>query len=117
MARKLFLISAVALLASVWVVSCGTKKEESTAGQARDSVTVTLTGVDSVSVLNLLRQSHQVVFRQTAMGSFVTSIDSIAGSHKAFWVYSVNDTTPEIACDKMLTRAGDKVVWHLRKAK
>ncbi len=117
MSRKLFLISALTLATWFWVVSCGSKKEERSTAQSRDSVTITLTGVDSVSVLDLLKQSHQVLFRQSAMGSFVTSIDSIAGSHGAFWVYSVNDTTPEVACDKMITRSGDKVVWHLRKAK
>ncbi|MBU0983463.1 MAG: DUF4430 domain-containing protein, partial [candidate division Zixibacteria bacterium] len=32
-----------------------------------------------------------------------------------FWVYSVNDTMAQTACDKYVTSTGDRIVWHYRK--
>ena len=81
----------------------------------RDSVVIELTGADSVTVFDLLKAGHRVDYLATAGGVFVKSIDSIANGTSVFWVYSVNDTNPKVAADRMLTRTGDRVVWHFRK--
>jgi hypothetical protein len=81
----------------------------------RDSVVVELTGTDSVSVFDLLKATHKVDYLSTAGGVFVKAIDSVANGTSTYWVYSVNDTTPKVAADRMLTRTGDRVVWHFRK--
>ena len=96
------------------------KKPASTADTARsstaqDSVLVELTGRDSVSVFDLLRQSHAVCFQESMGGVFVKQIDSAKNSASAFWIYSVNDTMPKVAADRLLTRTGDRVKWHFRK--
>lgn len=85
-----------------------------TAATSRDSVVVDLAGQDSLTVFDLLQLDHQVDYRATAMGVFVTAIDSVSQSDRAYWIYSINDTMPKIAADKMLTRAGDRIRWHLR---
>ena len=82
---------------------------------ARDSLTIVLTGQDSVSVFELLKQSHQVDSWSTAIGVFVNGIDTMRNSPRVFWIYSVNDSMPDIASDRKITKAGDKVVWHFRK--
>lgn len=80
----------------------------------RDSVVFDLAGQDSLSVFDLLQLDHQVDYRSTAMGVFVTAIDSISQCDHAYWVYSINDTMPKLAADRMLTRSGDRIRWHLR---
>ncbi len=81
-----------------------------------DSLTIELTGLDSLSVFELLQKSHKVNYHPTALGVFVTGIDSLKNDSHHFWVYSVNDSFPQIASDKYLTATGDRVVWHYRKA-
>ena len=81
-----------------------------------DSVVIVLAGEDSVSVLELLQREHRVEFKSSVMGKFVTAVDSLAGDRSVFWVYTVNDTSPMVACDRMLTADGDTVRWHFRKS-
>lgn len=116
---------AIAAIATVVLVSCGEQKRTNAGSSGRnniaseaaklDSVTIELTGADSVSVFDLLRRAHKVDSYSTAVGEFVSGIDTVKNSARAFWVYSVNDTMPEIASDKKLTKTGDRVVWHYRK--
>lgn len=80
-----------------------------------DSLVIQLTGVDSITVLDLLVADHQVDYRNTAAGAFVTAIDGVESAADWFWVYSVNDTFPSMACDRHLTSNGDRVRWHFRK--
>lgn len=105
------------LLPGCWLIACtgsSDKPADTTAAAPRDSVVVTLLCEDSISVLGLLQQAHQVEFRSSAMGAFVTSIDSVAGGGDAFWLYSVNDTMVPLAADRMIVQPGDTVRWHLR---
>lgn len=96
-------------------VFCGSRSDDnSDAASANDSVVVELTGGGYLSVLELLRETHQVDYKSSSMGVFVTGIDSIGNSADHFWVYSVNDTMPKIACDRLITRQGDRVRWHFR---
>ena len=82
---------------------------------SRDSAFIELTGADSITVFDLLKSAHQVDYLVTAGGVFVKSIDSVTNGTSVFWIYSVNDTNPKVAADRMLTRTGDRVVWHFRK--
>jgi hypothetical protein len=104
-------------------LSCGTrqaepKSKDTVSGSAqldKDSVSIALAGRDSVDVLALLREKHQVAAKATLAGTFVEGIDEVHNGARAYWVYTVNDSSPEVACDKYLTRNGDRVVWHFRK--
>lgn len=80
-----------------------------------DSICINLIGEDSVSVFDLLMRNHEVANRTSAMGMYVTGIDSMHNSRDAFWLFSVNDTMPQSSCDQVITRTGDKVTWHYRK--
>ena len=114
----------VTIIILTLVISCGKKQSDQSSANAtnlasvmadKDSVTIPLVGQDSVTVFDLLKQSHQIDSWPTALGRFVNGIDSFKNSAHAFWVYSVNDTMPDIASDKRFTRAGDKVIWHFRR--
>ena len=95
----------------------GSGKQENAASESAsgDSLTIALTGEDSISVFDLLKRSHQVDSWSTAVGVFVNGIDSMKNGPRVFWIYSVNDSMPDIASDRKITKAGDKVVWHFRR--
>lgn len=94
---------------------CGSRSDDnSDAASANDSIVVELTGGGYLSVLELLEKSHQVDYKSSSMGVFVTGIDSVDNNSDHFWLYSVNDTMPKIACDRLITRQGDRVRWHFR---
>ncbi len=82
---------------------------------ASDSLRIELRGLDSVTVLDLLQAQHEVATKSSAMGVFVTAIDSLESGMDVFWLFSVNDTMPQVGCDQMYTRTGDRVIWHYRK--
>ena len=120
---RISLTAAMYALAVMLLVGCGSRQEAKTgakpaqaSGSAKDSLAISLVGRDSVSVFDLLKESHKVETVPSALGVFVKGIDSIANSSHASWVYSVNDSMPQIASDKCLTKTGDRVVWHYRKA-
>lgn len=80
-----------------------------------DSLVIDLVGVDSLTVLDLLKAEHQVDYRSTISGVFVTMIDSTESGSNYFWIYSVNDTMPPLACDQLVTLEGDRVRWYFRR--
>ena len=117
----------VAVLSTFLLSSCDskTKKEsdlkQSEAGDSTalspppDSVVIELAGADSQTVFDLLEDSHEVEYKSSVIGIFVTAIGSIENSAGAYWMYSVNDSVPQVACDKYVTKNGDVVKWHFRK--
>ena len=113
------LIAAFVFCAVFALAACSAKKETkpdtAAATEQKDSLTITLTGQDSVSVFTLLTKTHQVDFVSSAMGVFVKGIDSIDNDTDYFWMYSVNDTLAPVAADQLVTRTGDRVVWHFRQ--
>ncbi|MFZ1684866.1 MAG: DUF4430 domain-containing protein [Candidatus Zixiibacteriota bacterium] len=112
------LIAGSALIACL-LTSCGNKGKKDQADisvpSGADSTVIALVGRDSVSVLDLLKESHTVNSWGTVMGTYVESIDSLKNSSTVFWIYSVNDSIPQVASDKWMTRTGDRVAWHFRK--
>lgn len=105
---------------------CGCRSTRETSGRVsdtvsqveaekRDSLVIDLAGVDSATVLDLLFSSHRVDYRSTTAGAFVLAIDSVRTSPAYFWLYSVNDSMPPMACDRYVTRRGDRVRLQFRK--
>ena len=103
-------------LTVAWCV-CGKGKQDP--GRASrppaDSLAIELAGASGYSVLELLRREHEVEARETVTGAFVIAIDSVENGQGYFWVYSVNDSMPRVACDRYITGNGDVVRWHFRK--
>ena len=102
------------------LVGCGGSSDhqkDASKPDSRDSVVVTLTGRDSVSVFDLLKARHHVDYMSSAMGVFVSGIDSVVNGNGHYWVYSVNDTMGSVASNKYVTHDSDRVVWHFRGPK
>lgn len=121
--RIIFILTILSLVS--FLIQCSREKEKSyseisrdLAGSptARDSLVIELDGIDSMSVFDLLVEKHDVKFKATLQGVFVTAIDSIKGGEGYFWIYLVNDSAAQKACDKYLTKNGDKIKWLLRKS-
>jgi hypothetical protein len=114
----------VFLLFAMSIASCGQKEESASikvetdtipATGGEDSLTIALTGRDSVTVFDLLVESHQVDYAQSSMGVFIKTIDSVTNSSGVFWLYSINDSMASVAADKYITKDNDRVIWHFRK--
>ncbi|MBD3401878.1 DUF4430 domain-containing protein [candidate division GN15 bacterium] len=103
----------VLLIVFTSAISCGRRKTE---GDPKDIATIELTGRDSTTVFELLNEAHEVQFKQSSLGTFVTGIDTLEVTPETFWVYTVNDSMPDVGADRCTTQAGDRVVWHLREA-
>lgn len=116
----LALLFAFALAVSLNLVHCSKpEKEEAVTKTERavpyDSLVIALQGVDSINVLELLLLTHEVDYLTTAGGAFVRSIDSVHGTDDFVWIYSVNDTMPNMAADRYVTGGSDTVKWHFRR--
>ena len=106
------------LLATL-LIGCAAKEEASDKdgtdkAVSRDSVEIVLVAHDSLSAYDLLAESHEVGAKETAMGVFVSAVDSVENFSGGYWIYSVNDTSPKVAADKLITNRGDTVKWHFR---
>jgi len=105
----------ISLLACAGDNQSSERTDTGAAATRSDSVVVELAGIDSLTVLDLLLTTHEVDYRPSVAGAFVTSIDSLENSSDCSWVYSVNDTMAQVACDKYITSNGDRVKWHFRR--
>jgi hypothetical protein len=122
--RRVLFLTLISVFPSIF--ACNANKHQNDrenqsdtvpAAAKRDSIVIELVGADSQTVFDLLQSSHQVTYRSTAAGVFVTAIDSIENGGGAYWIYSVNDSLPQVACDRYITKDGDIVRWHFRKAR
>lgn len=80
----------------------------------RDSVVIIMTGGDSLSVFDILRQSHKIEHRATSTGVFVTAIDDVHKTDNADWIYTVNNSMIPVAADKYIVDAQDTIRWILK---
>ena len=109
-------IVSVLLLVSGCAGNGGEREGAARVDTSSDSLTLVMSSEDSVSVLDLLRRHHEADIRSSALGSFVTAIDSIENGGGAFWVYSVNADLPQTAADNYMVGPKDTVRWHFRRA-
>ena len=120
-------LAVIGLIAMLTFTTCGNQAKQTAKNtsstdttlvtEPQDSVVIDLTGEDSVSVFELLRRNHNVDYKSTTMGVFISGIDGLKNGSGVYWIYSVNDTTPQVASDRVLTKSGDRVQWHFRKQK
>jgi len=100
----------------VLLAGCGADADNTGSTVAMyDSLVIKLDGIDSVSVFDLLTENHRVDYISTGMGVFIKAIDSIENGSGVYWLYSVNDTTAQIAADRYITSDGDRIRWHFSK--
>ena len=117
--------TAFFLILCLLFISCSRKEEKNyadiskelaTSDNARDSLVIELEGTDSMSVFDLLLNEHDVKFKSSLQGVFVAAIDSVKTGDGYYWIYTVNDSAAQTACDKYITRNGDRIKWLFRKS-
>lgn len=115
--RLKIILILITVIFSFIFISCSEPKQDDTKTESKyhDSLIVELEGSDSLTVLEILKLNHSVATKSTAMGEFVTGIDSTQIGDGYFWVYTVNDTTAKIACDLMRVNKTDRIKWYFRK--
>ncbi len=113
-------------LALVLAVSCGKKEDETTTADDQDikraaladpadSLILEMTGIDSLTVFDILVKKHEVKHMTSLKGAYVIRIDSISNEGGFYWLYSVNGVMGDVACDRQVTKAGDAIRWHYRQ--
>ncbi|RKX29989.1 MAG: hypothetical protein DRP47_00370 [Candidatus Zixiibacteriota bacterium] len=124
--KTVSLIIAVLVVCLVYPLACIKKVDDNsttggidsdTVGKEgyTDSIVIEIAGAESMTVLDVLESNHQVEKKSSVMGVFVTGIDSVENGDGMYWLYSVNGSVGQVACDRFLTRTGDTVCWHFRK--
>ena len=65
------------------------------------------------SVFVQTRSHFNVDYDSLSMGVIIKSIDGIAASKTAFWLYDVNGKSASVACDALIPNEGDTIEWRL----
>ena len=115
-----YILAALVMFCMVSLVAgCGADKsggaKTAVLSDKADSLTIELDGRDGLSVLDLTTAKHEVESHESPMGTFVKSIDSVASGDGYWWLFTVNDSTINTACDKYITKNGDVIKWHFKK--
>ena len=73
-----------------------------------DSVSV----ANGTSVLNALNSTYNVSYSKSSMGYFVNSIKGVSSNRTHYWMYFVNNETPEVGVGKYSLEEGDGVIFR-----
>lgn len=113
------------MTALVSIITCSNKEADKSqadqdikkAGLAdpTDSLILEMTGIDSMTVFDILKREHNVKNMTSLKGSYIIQIDGIPNQGGYYWVYSVNGVMGDVACDKYVTKTGDTILWHYRQ--
>ena len=118
MRKLLYPAFVAALFTCLFLLGCGPDSGDDrldgsgTAADSAGSLAITLLATDSVTVLDLLKVDHTVEYHSSAMGLFVTAIDSVTSGAGRFWTYTVNGRIISQACDRYRVGPGDTVIWR-----
>ncbi len=112
-------IIRVSILTLIFSFGCNKSNTDKTnptdlSNSPQDSLVITLEGIDSVSVFDILESEHELDYKSSAVGNFVYGIDSVQNTSGYYWIYTVNDSSAKIACDKYITNNADIIKWHFR---
>jgi hypothetical protein len=110
------ILTTLIIFCLITINNCSKKEIETNTKDfiVQDSLVIIYNGVDSMNVLEILLENHDVNMVSSGLGTFVKGIDNIENSSKAFWLYSVNDTIADRAADNYMTNNNDIVKWHYR---
>ena len=80
----------------------------------RDSIDSTMVDVNnSTSAFKALNMTHEVGYRESSYGYFVTSINGVSGNETQYWIYQVNGETPEVGSGKYQLSGEDSLRFSL----
>jgi len=110
---KIALVGFVGL-SVVFLAGCRSKTANVEQTSVVQEKMIEYAGEDGKSVCDILKAKYQIESTTSDFGMMVNSINGLKATDKEFWLYSVNDKSGEVACDKQQTNAGDKVKWEYK---
>ncbi|KKQ74263.1 MAG: cell wall anchor domain-containing protein [Berkelbacteria bacterium GW2011_GWB1_38_5] len=69
-------------------------------------------GQNDKTVLDLLKQTHEVKSESSSVGVFVTSIDGSENQSDSFWMFYVDNQLAPVGPDQYKTKDGEKIEWR-----
>ena len=102
---KKFAVAILCVLVISAMIACGHKGEilkEFSFDAVADS-----------TVFDQTRARFTVDFESSSMGVFIKSIDGVANTKSAYWLFYVNDQPASQAANTLTPQAGDKISWRL----
>lgn len=80
------------------------------------SSTISYSGVDGKTALELLKSSHKIETQSfSGVGEFVKSIDGVTPDKDHFWAFYVNGKTSTVGASSYTSKSSDKIEWKLDK--
>ncbi len=75
--------------------------------------TISYTGEDGATVLELLKRNHEVI----ESSGFVEGIDGRVGSSNNYWLWYVNGQEGPVGAAEYKTKAGETIEWRFVETK
>ena len=76
-----------------------------------------ITVASEASVLESLRNLHEVQIKEFDFGKLVEVIDGVKSGDGIYWIYYVNGTMGQVGANQYRLKPGDKIEWKLEKEK
>ena len=77
--------------------------------------TISYTGQDGKTALDILKDSHTIKTQDSSIGVFVISIDETSNTDTEYWMFYVNDQLAPVGADQYQTKNTDKIEWRFEK--
>lgn len=114
-ARQGLIIAAILIV----LVAIGTLVSQVAESQPRSKTTatpavqsITYSGEEGKTVLELLERSHKVEKQETPYGTYVHSIDGIAQTDNSIWLPYVDGVSLSESADKVQTASNQTISWR-----
>ena len=114
------LVVIVVVTGFIYKNSQTTKTQSSVAESVSESKStevskiVTYNGVEGKTAFDLLNEKYTVEAETSSFGVMVNSINGLKNSDTEYWLYSVNDKSPDVGADKFFTKNSDQVKWEYK---
>ena len=79
--------------------------------QEKSKVSIEITYKGPGNVLELLKEKHEVVTKDTKWGPYVECIDGLCANSTHFWLYYVNGKLAPIGAHLYNATENDTIVW------
>ena len=80
---------------------------------SEDGTTVSYSGEEGKSALDLLKELTEATTEDSDFGEFVTGINGVDGGGTQFWLFYVNDEAATVGAADYQTMTGDTIEWRL----
>lgn len=68
---------------------------------------------NSSSAFHALNSTYDVQYQESSYGYFITSINEVSGNESNYWIYEVNEETPEVGAGQYTLSENDNLKFSL----